>query len=159
MTPTALQEYGIRCLLQLARHPVGEPVTVREIAEAEGLSVDYVEKILNHLKGEGMTASVRGANGGYLLTSAPEKITFASALRALGDVLYGKGFCERFSGLKEECVHLPNCGIRPVWAFLTRELYRVMNQVTLADFLNEESEIVRSLAGFSSGTGGLRRAG
>lgn len=145
MILSALQEYGIRCLLQLAKQPAGHPMTVREIAKAEGLSSDYVEKILNHLKNEGVTNSVRGANGGYLLAHPADDITLAEALRALGGLLYGKGFCNRFPGLKEECNHLMNCGIRPVWAFITREIYRVLSHSTLADFLDEEAAIVQTL--------------
>ena len=145
MILSALQEYGIRCLLQLAKQPAGHPMTVREIAKAEGLSSDYVEKILNHLKNEGVTNSVRGANGGYLLAHPADDITLAEALRALGGLLYGKGFCNRFPGLKEECNHVMNCGIRPVWAFITREIYRVLSHSTLADFLDEEAAVVQTL--------------
>jgi Rrf2 family protein len=145
MILSALQEYGIRCLLQLARQPLGCPMTVREVAHAEGLSTDYVEKILNHLRNEGLTTSVRGVNGGYLLAQPATEITLAKALRALGGLLYGKGFCNRFPGLKEECNHLTNCGIRPVWAFITREIYRVLSHAALSDFLNEEAAVVHTL--------------
>ncbi len=145
MILSALQEYGVRCLLQLAKQPLGHPMTVREVAEAEGLSTDYVEKILNHLKGEGLTISIRGANGGYLLSHPPNEITLAEALQALGGVLYGRGFCDRFPGLKDECNHLTNCGIRPVWAFITREIFRVLSHTTLADFLGEEAAVVHTL--------------
>jgi len=145
MILSALQEYGIRCLLQLAKQPMGRSMTVREVAQAEGLSSDYVEKILNHLRNEGLTTSIRGANGGYLLAHPAADITLAEALRALGGLLYGKGFCDRFPGLKDECNHLTNCGIRPVWAFITREIYRVLSHSTLADFLNEEAVVVRTL--------------
>jgi Rrf2 family protein len=145
MILSALQEYGIRCLLQLARQPLGCPMTVREVAHAEGLSTDYVEKILNHLRNEGLTTSVRGVNGGYLLAQPATEITLAKALRALGGLLYGKGFCNRFPGLKEECNHLTNCGIRPVWAFITREIYRVLSHAALSDFLNEEAAVVQTL--------------
>ena len=145
MILSSLQEYGVRCLLQLAKQPFGHPMAVREVAEAEGLSSDYVEKILSHLRSEGFTTSVRGANGGYLLAQPATKITLAEALRALGGFLYGKGFCNRFPGLKDECNHLTNCGIRPVWAFITREIYRVLSHATLADFLNEEAVVVHTL--------------
>lgn len=147
MVLTALQEYGIRCLLQLAKQPLGQLLTVRQIADAEGLSTDYVEKILNYLRSEGLTTSIRGAHGGYLLTRPANEITLGEALRALGDVLYGRGFCDRFTGVLDECVHLHNCGIRPVWAFLTREIYRILSRTTLADFLQEEAVVVSLLPG------------
>lgn len=149
MILSALQEYGIRCLLQLAKQPAGRQMTVREIAEAEGLSSDYVEKILSHLRGENLAVSIRGTHGGYLLARPANSITLAEALQSLGGVLYGKGFCDRFSGLKDECTHLTDCGIRSVWAFLTREVYRVSNRVSLADFLKEESQVMSTLQAMS----------
>jgi DNA-binding IclR family transcriptional regulator len=54
MKITALQEYGIRCLLQLAERGGDTPVRIRTIAEKEGISTDYVGKILTHLKKTGM---------------------------------------------------------------------------------------------------------
>ncbi|HZF38830.1 MAG TPA: Rrf2 family transcriptional regulator, partial [Blastocatellia bacterium] len=76
MKITAQEEYGLRCILQLAREQTAnsdgnlEPgaIFVRDIAEREGLSVAYVEKILWTLSHSGIVESVRGPKGGYRLT-------------------------------------------------------------------------------------------
>ena len=68
MRVTAMQEYGLRCMLQLATHNSDVPLAVREIAKRERLTPVYVEKILVNLRRAGLVKSVRGVNGGYALT-------------------------------------------------------------------------------------------
>ena len=67
MKITAQEEYGLRCLLQLARMPQGQIVSVKEIADKEGLSGANVEKLLRLLSHAGLVHSVRGIKGGYVL--------------------------------------------------------------------------------------------
>ena len=71
MKITAQEEYGLGCILQLAREEgnleLGGAMQVRDIAEREGLSVAYVEKILWTLSRRGIVESVRGPKGGYRL--------------------------------------------------------------------------------------------
>src|SRR5262245_65807640 len=47
---TALEEYGLRCAIRLAMAPDGQPVTVGDIAEKEGLTVPYVGKLMAVLR-------------------------------------------------------------------------------------------------------------
>ena len=54
MKITSLEEYGLRCLLQLARSPREQIVSVKEIAAKEGMSHAYVEKLLRILSRAGL---------------------------------------------------------------------------------------------------------
>src|SRR5512145_1270232 len=100
MKITAQEEYGLRCLLQLARnHGGSQPVTVREIAAKEGISVAYAEKLLHRL-----AESVRGVNGGFRLTRGPEAMTVGDAVRALGSFLTHAAICQRYTGEESHCV-------------------------------------------------------
>lgn len=143
---SSLQEYGVRCLLQLARRPGGGPLTAREIAQAEGLSADYVEKILSHAREHGLVTSVRGVHGGFLLAKAAEHITLKETFYALGGPLYTEQFCGRYTGHRDTCVHTGDCGIRPLWSFLTNELDRIMAQTSLRDLLQHEGVVTAQLA-------------
>ena len=68
MKITAQEEYGLRCLLQLARHASDpRPVTVGQVAASEGLSFAYAEKLLRVLSAAGLAESIRGSRGGYRL--------------------------------------------------------------------------------------------
>ncbi len=142
---SALQEYGVRCLLQLARQPGGEPLTAREIAEAEGLSTPYVEKILSQVRERGLIHSMRGVHGGFLLAKPAEHISLREVFAVFGGPLYSEQFCGRFTGLREACVHTGNCGIRPVWSFLTRELDRIMARTSLKDLLHDEGVVAQQM--------------
>src|SRR3954447_1122554 len=108
MKITAQEEYGLRCLMRLARAPGGQSLTIPEVAAAEGLSIAYVGKLLAILRQAGLIESVRGRAGGYRLAAAPADISAGSALLALGEPLFDdQEFCRRHSGTETDgaCVH------------------------------------------------------
>ena len=146
MKITAQEEYGLRCLLQLARRPQGRMATVKEIAKLEGLSMAYVEKLLRALSRAGLVRSVRGIKGGYLLTKPPTEITLAQVVAALGSVLSTKSICARYTGLRLECIHFSNCGIRSAWAGLTQAIEQFLQQTTLAQLLPDEQVVDQTMA-------------
>src|SRR5947207_975628 len=62
---TAQEEYGLRCLMQVARAPEGS-LTIPEVADREALSLPYVAKIMRHLRSLGLVTATRGQKGGYV---------------------------------------------------------------------------------------------
>ncbi len=142
MKVTALEEYGLRCLLQLASHAASPgPVTVRDIAADEGLSAAYAEKLLRHLSRSGLAESVRGIHGGYRLSRPPERVTIGDAFRALGGIVSPADPCRRFTGKRDRCVHLSECGLRPVWGAVKIRLEHLLDQVPLSTLLGTERSI------------------
>ena len=146
MRITAQEEYGLRCLLQLAYLPQGKPVTVKEIAEKEGLSTAYVEKLLRLLGRAGLVHSVRGIRGGYVMNRAPAQITLGEAMRALGTIQTTGHICSSFTGSKDTCVHFNGCSIRSIWSVLTSYIQRYLDETTLADLLEDEYVLSSRLA-------------
>ena len=69
----AMEEYGLRCLLQVAFHPGPGLLTAPEIARREGLGPEYVARIMRALRVGGLVVSTRGASGGYRLPRPPEQ--------------------------------------------------------------------------------------
>ena len=62
---TTKAEYGVRLLVELGRHHEdGSPVSLKAIAEAEGLPLAYLERIVALLKKAALVESTRGAHGG-----------------------------------------------------------------------------------------------
>ncbi len=139
MKITAQEEYGLRCLLQLARHKGPEPLTVGHIAEAEGLSIPYVGKLLAALRQGALVESVRGRSGGFVLSRPAAEITAGEALRALGGQLFEPEFCEVHHGANEVCVHLGRCSIRSLWSVVGDLIDRVLSETTLADLADEDA--------------------
>src|SRR2546425_11812681 len=70
---TAQEEYGLRCLLQIAREPAGS-LTIPEIAEREALTSAYVAKLMSVLRKAGLVKSTRGQKGGYRLACPPDQM-------------------------------------------------------------------------------------
>jgi Rrf2 family transcriptional regulator, iron-sulfur cluster assembly transcription factor len=138
---TAQEEYGLRCLLQLARnHGSSQPLTVREIAANEGISVAYAEKLLHRLAKSGLSESVRGVKGGFRLTRSPEAMTVGDAVRALGSFLTHAAICQRYTGDESRCVHNKNCGLRPVWSTVNYQIQKLFDNLPLAILLQGERE-------------------
>ena len=146
MKITAQEEYGLRCLLQLAKPPQGQLVSVKEIAQREGLSSAYVEKLLRLLAKGGLVHSVRGIKGGYLLNRPAAQVTIGEVVRAMGNVPTTEHICMSFTGKRPECVHFSDCGIRSVWSGLTTYIQNFLDQTTLASLLESEYVVSQGIS-------------
>lgn len=148
MKVTAQEEYGLRCILQLARHYGEAPLAGRTIAEQEGLSIDYVTKLLMILRKADLVQSLRGIKGGFTLTREPKSISIGQVMRALsneeGIVLTSPDshLCDQFSGQLDACIHIGSCGIRPVWNILSRYISRMLDQISLSELLQDEVQVM-----------------
>jgi Rrf2 family protein len=148
MKITAQEEYGLRCLLRLARAYGGQPLTIPEIAAAEDLSQPYVGKLLAVLRQAGLIESVRGRTGGYHLTEAPAEIRLGRVMLVLGEPLFeDPGYCERHAGPETSgpCVHHDSCTIKGLWETLDGWLRHILDQVTLDDLLRNEMPVLQRL--------------
>ena len=146
MKITSQEEYGLRCLLQLARMPQRDVVSVKEIAAKEGLSSAYVEKLLRILSRAGLVHSVRGLKGGYVLNRPAASVTLGEVVRALGTVQTTNHICQHFTGNQRVCVHFNNCGIRSVWSGLTTYIQNFLDQTTLQSLLEPEYTVSERLS-------------
>jgi Rrf2 family transcriptional regulator, iron-sulfur cluster assembly transcription factor len=138
---SALEEYGLRCLVQVARSQDKGPLSIPEIARREGITVDYTTKLLTILRRGGLLKSVRGTQGGYLLARKPEEITLAQIMRLLGGPFFETTTCEHFPGSESQCVHLAECGVRSVWVGVTKRLFDMLNRLTLAGIMKDEASV------------------
>ncbi len=145
MKVTSMEEYGLRCMLQLALAKTDEPVPVALVAENEGLSTEYAGKLLNLLRQAELVESVRGRNGGFVLARSPEEITLADIIRVYSHDLFDVEYCNRFTGAEDMCVHTTSCALRPVWWTLSGMVTRTLEGITLVDLMCEESEVQREL--------------
>ena len=145
MKISAQEEYGLRCLVQLARSPVGRIVTVKEIAQKEALSSAYVEKLMRLLARASLVHSLRGLKGGYVLNRSADKISLGEVVRALGLVPSTGHICQQFTGTQDACVHISNCGIRSVWSSLTSYIQNFLDQTSLASLLGDEFSVANRL--------------
>jgi Rrf2 family transcriptional regulator, iron-sulfur cluster assembly transcription factor len=139
----------LRCILQLAREQTAdsdgnvEPgaIFVRDIAEREGLSVAYVEKILWTLSHSGIVESVRGPKGGYRLTRHCGEISLGEVMRALGGIPSEEEICSQFTGNQDVCVHHDGCGLKPVWTSISDFVNSVFDRVPISTLLTGSVDV------------------
>lgn len=145
MKLTAQEEYGLRCLLQVARRaPPGSEqlLSIKDVAAAEGLSVDYAAKLLRVLRQGGLLESERGATGGYRLAEPAESISLARVMGALDSPLFSSEFCGAHTGHLQTCVHQARgCSMRALWRAIDGAVTAVLKRMTLADLLHPPSPI------------------
>jgi Rrf2 family protein len=129
----AQEEYGLRCLVQLARQRGPKPLTIPEIAAAEGLSPEYTAKLMRALRQGGLVMSTRGAAGGYRLARPANEVTAWEVLEELGGRLFPDGFCDSHPGSLRDCVHSTACSIRSLWRSVEGAIREVLERVTVAE--------------------------
>ena len=145
MKVTSMEEYGLRCMLQLALAQTDDPVSVALVANNEGLSTEYAGKLLNLLRQANLVHSVRGRNGGFVLARTPREINLADVLRVFSPDLFDVEYCNRYTGAEDNCVHTTSCTLRPVWWTLSVMVTKTLESITLMDLMCEESEIQQEL--------------
>lgn len=141
MRISAQEEYGLRCILQLAQKGFGEVATIREIAERERLSVEYTGKLMMLLRNAGLVKSLRGKKGGYVLASDPDQVTLGQVMRALSKPLFEEDSCDDYPGQASICVHRQECSIRPVWVTIGNLFTGMLDNLCLADLFACEEEV------------------
>jgi Rrf2 family transcriptional regulator, iron-sulfur cluster assembly transcription factor len=139
MRVTTSEEYGLRCLLQLAReHESGRALTLPEIASNEGMPLPNTAKLLRRLRIAGIVVSARGRGGGYTLGLPPREISLASALAALDGPMFEHRDCSHYTGLESVCVRTRDCSVRSLWVAIEELIRTALGKVTLADLVSTE---------------------
>jgi len=142
MKLSAQEEYGLRCLLRIGAKDDGGSLTIPEISRAEGISPEYVAKLMRILRRGGLVKSARGATGGYTLSRTPDQITVAEALSLLGGRLFESDFCAQHTGVESLCTHSIDCSLRSLWRALQDAVDQVLTKTTLKHLLCSEPEMV-----------------
>jgi Rrf2 family transcriptional regulator, iron-sulfur cluster assembly transcription factor len=154
MKLSAQEEYGLRCLLRIGARGDGGTLTIPEISRAEGISPEYVAKLMRILRQGGLVTSARGATGGYTLSRTADQITAGEALTVLGGRLFESDFCERHAGAENLCTHSIDCSIRSLWRALQTAVDQVLTKTTVKDLLSTEPEMVSLVADLVRISGG-----
>ncbi len=74
--------YALRVMIDLAEHSDGSYIAMKSVAERQGISLKYLERILPMLVEEELVEGMRGKGGGYRLTRKPEEYPIGEILRA-----------------------------------------------------------------------------
>ena len=83
MKLTTKGRYAVMALADLARFDNGSPISLRDISLRQGISLLYLEQIFSKLKKDNIVKSIRGVNGGYILTKNPHEIKLSNIFSAV----------------------------------------------------------------------------
>ena len=134
------EEYGLRCLLQVAHQGANGSTTIPEISRHEGISTAYVAKLMRILRKGGLVKAARGKAGGYTLALPPERICVGDALTILGGRIYADDFCNQHPGTLTSCAHSSDCSIRSLWRAVQGAVDSILRKTTIRDLLHSEHE-------------------
>lgn len=124
--------YALRLMLDLALNDTEKPVRIKEIACRQGISDKYLEQIISVLNKARFVRSIRGPQGGYLLTKKPEEYTVGMILRLT------EGSMAPVDCVDEDvtmCDRMDSCATSIVWRRLNTAISDVIDNITLADLV------------------------
>lgn len=126
--------YALRVMIELALEQGNGHISLKEIAQRQGISEKYLEAIMKRLVQEGLVFGLRGKGGGYQLAQAPEVCTVGSILRATEHSLAPVSCLERGA---ERCPRQDQCVTLPMWRELNRLVEDYFEGITLAQLADQ----------------------
>jgi Rrf2 family protein len=130
--------YGLRAMIDLAVYSNGEHVALGGIAQRQGISTNYLEHVFSQLRKSGLVKSVKGAQGGYLLSENPSDIKVGRILRVLeGPLSVIDDDSDNTAG--SESV-IRNCIKTNVWDKMNARLNELVDSLTLEDLAGDYRE-------------------
>lgn len=125
-------QYGLRAMVYLAKvFKKDKAFPLREIVKKEGISFDFLEKIISKLAKQGLIKAKKGIQGGYFLAKEPKKIKVGEIIKALEGTMAPVECLDRkvklFCPLKKKCL------TRGFWRKLEKSLNFTLNSIKLSD--------------------------
>ena len=133
MNVTSKGRYALRVMIDLAQHSGDGFISLKTIADRQGISMKYLEMIVGSLKKANLLASTRGKEGGYMLSRVPSGYSVGEILRCIEDNLAPVS-CIRSGNIT--CDHAGECMTVPMWKELDDITNSYLDSVTLEDLLS-----------------------
>ncbi|EKU71809.1 Rrf2 family transcriptional regulator [Selenomonas sp. F0473] len=128
--------YSVTALYELALHYGEGVVSLRAIAESQGISENYLEQLMARLRRAGLVESVRGAQGGYTLARPPEEVTIGQIITAVeGPIALVDCLLTDAEADDQSCVRAADCVTRQIWEEVCAGINSVLNNISLARLL------------------------
>ena len=125
--------YGIHAMYDLACNADAGPQPIKAIAERQNIPEAYLEQLFAVLKKDKLVTSVRGAQGGYMLSRSPDEITVGDVLRSLEGGLTLVDCLDEEEACGKSCA----CPTRIVWLKIRDGLNAIVDGITLTDMQEE----------------------
>ena len=138
MKLTSRGRYAVMALADIANFDRQNPVSLRDISLRQNISLVYLEQIFSKLKRNNIVKSIRGANGGYILTRDPSQIKLSNIFSAVDEKVKTLQ-CKRES--KKGCNgKLTKCITHNLWDDLEMHINDFFEKKNLGDLLKNNLE-------------------
>lgn len=127
--------YGVQAMFDLAQHFGEGPISLKSVAERQGLSEHYLEQLIAVLRKAGLVKSVRGAQGGYTLARQPDEIKVGDIIRVLEGPIAPVECVNEVDA--EQCLKAESCITRSVWEKVRISIENVLDSISLADMCKD----------------------
>jgi len=124
-------EYGVRLMVELARHYGSGPVSLSEMAEHESLPRPYLEQLVVSLREAGLVTSTRGAHGGYELAKPPATIRMSKVITALEGPIAPMICASDDPHHVETCQRAGFCNVERLWQRVRDAIVEALDSMTL----------------------------
>lgn len=145
-------KYGLRAMIDLAIYSNSDYISLKSIVERQRISESYLEQIISTLKKAGLVISIRGSQGGYMLSKDAVSITVGDVLRALEGPLAPIGCVIEDDG--NECEKSGFCVTRIIWERIRDSITNVVDSITLKDLVddyNDKADILKEKGEYCNG--------
>jgi Rrf2 family protein len=126
-------EYGVRLMVELARHEGGGPISLAEMAEHESLPRPYLEQLVSSLRAAGLVTSTRGARGGYALARPAAEIRMGEVIRALEGPIAPMVCASEDPSHAGICDRTGFCNVNLLWVKVRDAITDALDSLSLAD--------------------------
>jgi Rrf2 family iron-sulfur cluster assembly transcriptional regulator len=113
---------------------VARQVSLAEIAQAQHLSLAYLEQLFGPLRRAGLVASARGPGGGYRLARPAAEISISAIVNAVDEPIQATR-CEAGG---PGCLAGQRCLTHDLWAELGEQIRIFLEGVSLADVIRAQ---------------------
>ncbi len=127
--------YALRAVFELSFRNSAEPVTIEEIAHAQDIPARFLEIILLELKKGGIVDSVRGNEGGYILSAAPSQISVGDVIK----MVWSKSKID----MRQKTYVRGYFGLSKVWEKVTFETERILNSTNFGILVENEKNYIQ----------------
>lgn len=133
MRLTTKGRYAVTAILDVALYECNGPVSVSDVAERQGLSPSYLEKLFSNLKKKGLVSGRKGPGGGYKLTESSHLITIANVIDAVNETVDATK-----CGGSKNCRGQGRCITHDLWAGLSNEIRNFLEGVSLSQLVAQQ---------------------
>ena len=128
--------YGVKAMVELAIHYGQSPLSIKTISQRQGISEYYLEQLFSPLRKAKLITSIRGAQGGYILSKEPKNIRVSDIMYVLEGPIEISDCIEGVS-----CDNIDCCATRLLWTKIKNSIDEVMEGITLQDIVDDYNNI------------------